>query len=228
MEEHPIGCIGFLFWLLRGGGSLSSDQPEELPYRKRDNFLTPAELHFFKVLKPLTERHFHVCSKVRISNLLYVVNRYQNLGHANRIDRKHVDFVLCDPKSMQPVLVIELDDSSHRRADRQARDELVDSAFKAAEMPILHVICRRQYNPEELKQQIRAALKPKDDADEIVSATLVEAEGNDEASLRGGPPQCPKCRIAMVERTGTRGQYKGKRFWGCPCYPECKHIVAID
>ena len=38
-----------------------------------------------------------------------MLGQYPRHGHANRIDRKHVDFVLCEPTSMQPKLIIELD-----------------------------------------------------------------------------------------------------------------------
>ena len=40
----------------------------------------------------------------------------------NRIHAKHIDFVLCDPGNLQPILCIELDDPSHNRPDRIERD----------------------------------------------------------------------------------------------------------
>jgi len=40
-------------------------------------------------------------------------------------------------------------------------------------------------------------------------------------------PPCPKCGKPMALRTAQRGKAKGKQFWGCSAYPECKGIVAI-
>lgn len=100
MGNEPAGCIGFLFQLLGIGNLGDNTSSEPLPYRKRDVFLSAAELKFFHALTQTVGQHFHVCAKVRIGDLLYVVNRYQNLAHANKIERKHVDFVLCDPSSM--------------------------------------------------------------------------------------------------------------------------------
>ena len=228
MDGESQGCMGFIFKLLRIGGqsqpTTEASQTEALPYRQRDNFLSPAELSFFHVLRQVAANHFHVCAKVRVSDLLYVVQRRSNMGHANRIDRKHVDFVLCNPKTMQPALVVELDDSTHQRKDRQERDELIDAAFAAAELPILHVPCRSSYNHEEIKQLIRGALQ--------ASRSSVEAPAPESiAPISVAPshaPQCPKCNIAMVERTASRGKNKGKRFWACPSYPECRKIIAID
>jgi len=54
----------------------------------------------------------------------------------NRIDRKHVDFLLCDPATMRPLLGVELDDASHQRRDREQRDRLMEQAFAAAELPL--------------------------------------------------------------------------------------------
>lgn len=224
MSGEPQGCLGIILKLFGFSGGSDESEPVSLPYRQRDHFLSAAELSFFHVLNQVTASHFHVCTKVRISDLLYVVNRRENLGHANRIDRKHVDFVLCNPKTMQPILVVELDDASHQRRDRQERDALVDAAFLAADLPILHVPCRSNYDPENLKQQIRsvlsltatATLPPTPPA---ISENVVEASS---------VPQCPKCNITMVERVASRGSKKGKRFWACPSYPDCRKIVAID
>ena len=225
MADDPPGCLGILlkmFGVTAGSPAINS---EALPYRQCDNFLSAAELAFFQVLKQVAGDRFYVCAKVRISDLLYVVNRRNNMGHANRIDRKHVDFVLCDPNTMQPVLVVELDDASHQRKDRQERDELVDAAFGAAELPILHVVCRQRYRVEDLKQQIKAAFKPVgSDLTMPPPIAITHATLANQTSA----PICPKCNVAMVERKASRGNHRGKRFWACPSYPDCRKIVAID
>lgn len=69
----------------------------------------------------------------------------------HKIDRKHVDFLLCDPVTMRPMVGIELDDNSHQRPDRQERDAFVDQAFQAAGLPLLHVAVKRAYVVTELE-----------------------------------------------------------------------------
>jgi hypothetical protein len=66
--------------------------------------------------------------KVSLDDMFYAQSgdRGANVGWRNRIARKHVDYLLCDPGSMRPVLGIELDDASHERAAREARDQFVD------------------------------------------------------------------------------------------------------
>jgi hypothetical protein len=62
--------------------------------------------------------------------------------------------VLCDRNAVRPLLAIELDDSSHNRADRKARDAFVDSALKAAGLPIIHVPASASYNAKKLAAAI--------------------------------------------------------------------------
>ena len=138
---------------------------------------------------------------------------------------------------MKPVLAIELDDTSHQRKPRQTRDELVDQAFAAAGLPILHVKCRQAYAPEELRQQIRHELKmaatPESSSSRhenpggkgIASASeapLLTSDSRDEV------PHCPKCNDPMVKRKAARGKHANKQFWACPNYPRCRKIIPID
>lgn len=56
----------------------------------------------------------------------------------NKVQSKHIDFVICD-SSMHVKLCLELDESSHDRADRQQRDEFVDSVLTNCGYQVLHV-----------------------------------------------------------------------------------------
>jgi very-short-patch-repair endonuclease len=79
-------------------------------------------------------------------------------AYQNKIDRKHVDFVLCTSDDLAPVLAVELDDGSHERRDRRARDAFVDRALDIAGLPILRVPAQRGYAPGELRGLIEAKL----------------------------------------------------------------------
>ena len=41
-----------------------------------------------------------------------------------------MDFLLADPEVLEPVLLIEVDDSSHETAARQSRDDFVDGVYR--------------------------------------------------------------------------------------------------
>ena len=61
-----------------------------------------------------------------------------------------MDFVICEPKYLKPILVVELDDSSHDEPDRQERDGFVDRALSAGGIAILHVQAKSAYSPKEI------------------------------------------------------------------------------
>lgn len=58
-------------------------------------------------------------------------------SYFNKVQAKHVDFVLCD-KKMVARIIIELDDSSHNRPDRQARDSFVDEILENVGYKVIH------------------------------------------------------------------------------------------
>src|ERR1700752_312435 len=100
---------------------------ENSPYRKKDCLLTPAERSFYEVLQRVAGDDMQVFAKVRLVDLVWLPKGTQNRqAHLNRVMSKHVDFVLCNRKTVSPVLVIELDDSSHNMSHRQGRDAVVN------------------------------------------------------------------------------------------------------
>ena len=141
-SQQKPGCLALLLGLV--GIKLSGPKPAELsteslptdpdplPYRLRDDFLSPAEISFYQVIKTMVGNYFTICPKVSLADLFFVTRPNENKSAYNRINRKHVDFVICEPKTMVPLFAIELDGSSHERADRMERDAFVDSVFEAA------------------------------------------------------------------------------------------------
>ena len=157
------GCLSLLtFGLLGRSKAVPQDvRPSgpDYPYCLRDDFLSAAEISFYHVLRSTLALDVTIVIKPRLSDILFVRQPHINKGARNRIDRKHVDFLLCETATMTPRLVVELDDSSHQKQDRQERDELVDGSLRAAGLPILHVRAAKGYVPQELFAQIQQAIQ---------------------------------------------------------------------
>lgn len=131
-----------------------------LYYLKKALF-TPAERSFLGVLEGVLPHGVRVFGKVRLEDIFGVVKgltRGENQAARNRINRKHVDFLLVRTNDLSPVAGIELDDSSHDEEDRQQRDALVDEVFKSGGLPLLHVTAQKAYNPTEIKSKLAALL----------------------------------------------------------------------
>ncbi len=211
---------------LLGGHEADPAETQEgpLPYHLRDDFLSPAERSFYLVLRQAVGDWALVCPKVSLGDLFYAKtgDRGENQAFTNRISRKHVDFLLCDPATVQPRLGLELDDRSHQRPDRQERDRLVERVFAAAGLPLARLPVQHAYNTAELAQSLRRQAHHQD------PAPATSALGSpDPATPSATPPACPKCGSPMVLRTAKKGANQGQQFWGCPNYPGCRAIINL-
>ncbi len=193
----------------------------EFPYLLRDDFLSPAEQSFYLVLKQVVSDRALICPKVSLSDLFYVKSndpsKYRT--YTNKIDKKHVDFLLCDPKTVNPLLGIELDDKSHQKSDRKERDEFVKMVYKAANIPLISIPVHRSYSTSELDSLLR----------QHIGFNEVETPNQSaNAENQSSTPLCPKCGNEMVLRTVKSGSNQVKQFWGCPDYPRCRGILKIE
>jgi hypothetical protein len=183
--------------ILSGGGGRAA-RLHDFRYFLRDNFLSPAEQSFYLVLKHLVSDQAIICTKVSLGDLFFVKSndRSKFRTYTNKIDRKHVDFLLCDPKTVQPLVGLELDDKSHQRSDRKVRDEFVEMVFKAAKLPLLRIPAQRAYSTSELT----TLLSP------LISLNSIGTPSQPVFPEKENPaPLCPKCGREMVVRIAKKG-----------------------
>lgn len=124
-------------------------------YRKH-RFMTDAEVRFFRALMVAIGGKYQVFAKPRLNDIIYAVDpdrsKWQSM--TNKLQMKHVDFLLNDKVSLEPVCVVELDDSSHNRSERKARDNFVNAALKSAGVPIVHFSVKVSYSSAEILQKL--------------------------------------------------------------------------
>jgi hypothetical protein len=224
MSAKKPGCLTS-FLRMFGLGKQSSGitgrelEPDQLPYRLRDDFLSPAETSFYQVLKTTVGAGLIICPQVSLAAIFYVPHGESSQAYKNKIDRKMIDFLLCDPRTLKPVFAIELDDSSHARPDRQERDAFVEEVFAAAELPLVHIPARQAYNTNELIALFQAAMQKK---------RVEKPNEKQPVNAQAQPPVCPKCGAPMVLRTAKRGNTPGQQFYGCPNYPRCRVVIPFQ
>ena len=133
-------------------------------YALRPVILSPAERSFLGVLEPLLPEEIGYLVKIRLGDVFTTrkgLDPSRRAGARNRINQKHVDFLLIRTSDLTPLAGIELDDSSHEAEDRQRRDAFVDSIFQGCRVPLLHVVARATYNPAELRASLTEILARK-------------------------------------------------------------------
>lgn len=127
---------------------------ETFPYKVTRSLLQPSELVFYRSLVSVVGKRALICPKVRLGDVFFVVDFKENLPHYFRIAKKHVDFLLCNPQTIKPIVGIELDDEGHQQADRKERDRFIKRVFEAAGLPLVHIPVQPRYNAHELAKRL--------------------------------------------------------------------------
>jgi hypothetical protein len=128
------------------------------PYKLTQSLLTASEAAFYSALLLAAGRRYVVFAKVRLADLCQDLDRWADIRAFNKVSSKHVDFVLCDATTFQPVLAVELDDRSHMRADRRSRDAFVDGIFRTMGLGVYRQWVRHSYDPAAIARGIEDAL----------------------------------------------------------------------
>lgn len=164
LVAHKLGLLK----PAKGEAVAKDGEAPSLGYIVRERVLSPAECTFLTALRQAVQVEraapsLIVLASVRLAEVLAVNsprsgNRSAWQTAFNRVASKQVDFVICDAATTRPVLVVELDDQSHERSERQERDGFVDRACRSAGLPILHVRAAARYDPQVLAKQIAEKL----------------------------------------------------------------------
>jgi hypothetical protein len=121
-----------------------------------ESLLTPAEKLFYRSLDIAIAGRLQILCKVRLADLFQVASNdtKERQRLFRKIAAKHIDFLLVEPDRLEPILAIELDDSSHGRSDRKERDQFLDELFAIVEFPLLRVRAAAVYSPRQILRAI--------------------------------------------------------------------------
>ena len=127
-----------------------------LRFRKQEYIFSNAEHRFFNHLIEAVGDDYLVFGKVRIADVLTPDDRLSRKTWwraFTTISSKHLDFVLCR-RDASIVCAIELDDRSHDKPERLARDAFVDAACAQAGLPLIRFTVRRRYNVADIRRAL--------------------------------------------------------------------------
>ena len=222
-------------------------------YESRGALFTLAERSFLGVLEQALDGRYRVFGKVRLGDIVKPAkgsDKSRRTSAQNRINQKHVDFVVCASSDLAVIGVIELDDKSHDRNDRGARDQFVDTALSGAGIAIIHFPAKQGYTLIDVRSKlaesfairpvapVSAPVPPASLGEMAMPAKDVNTEmSTDSAAMpvvapvqviaQAAAPVCPKCDSAMVKRQAAKGPHAGKFFWACSAFPKCRQVVAV-
>lgn len=129
-------------------------------YDGKQYLFTKTEWTFFNILHGAVGERYLVMGKPRIADVLFVRKGQTRSDWArafSQISSKHIDYVIIEPQGGRIVAAIELDDPSHQRQDRQARDVFVNKAFVEAGIPLLRYPTAKEYDAAIIARDVEGA-----------------------------------------------------------------------
>lgn len=102
-------------------------------YARKPTIVSRAEHEFLQLLRQISPDKYEVVPQVA---LLSVIEKKTNTAYRNELFRI-CDYCFVDRDTFEPLLLVELNDSSHKRSDRKARDEKVAAICADAELPLV-------------------------------------------------------------------------------------------
>ena len=193
---------------------MTAEKKERLPYRLREPFLSKTEAALFRLLTDLMGNRYVICPKVALTDLFMIVRPNENVHFFNKIFRKHVDFLMCDPKTFAPSFGVEMVKSISKDGMREA-DKFVAELFSDAGIPLVHIPSNDKYEPADLIALFQLAV--------VKVGKNLPAD-----AIIDSVPNCPVCGKMMVLRMHRNGPENGKKYYGCIDSPTCAGVVAIN
>jgi hypothetical protein len=131
------------------------------PYRRRGSLFSRDERRFYDALRQAVGGRFLIFAQMRLIDLLELPKGVRGSPFwFAKVRYKHVDFVLCDPDTAEPVLAIELDGASHQSQVQRQRDAEKDAVLEQAGLPLLRVPSQKGgYAPRALADTIGELLE---------------------------------------------------------------------
>lgn len=187
----------------------------DTPYRLRDHFLSVPEIALLRLLQKMAGERYIICPKVALTDIFTIVRPNENVHFYNKIFRKHVDFLLCDPKTLNPVIAVELV-KPIARTETRASDQFMEELFSQEGIPLVHIPLGVNYEVSDLVNLFTIA----------VTKTKEVAHPHRNAA-DDSVPLCPICGKMMVLRIQRDGASGGRKYYGCMDSPRCAGMLEI-
>ncbi|MDA9557010.1 DUF2726 domain-containing protein [Vibrio sp.] len=189
------------------------EKMKDIHYKQKGTILTQQESTLLNALIQAVGKHGIVLSKIGTHHIVQPNSqkKKQNLIGFNRISRNHFDFVICDPQTMKPKVVLEFDDGKPLDKKKIERQVLIKHICQTASLPLISVNVKHSYQVSRLKQLLSAHVNT----------------GTAAHNVRF----CKRCNSPMIVKTATSGAYQGRRFYTCSRMPQCtytENFVTAD
>lgn len=93
-------------------------QRDQTTYQQKNSLITDYERYFYNILEETFGNEYKIQTQV---NLASIVKKVDNSKYQNELFR-NVDFGIFEKSTLKPLLMIEINDSTHKKGNRYKRD----------------------------------------------------------------------------------------------------------
>ena len=178
---------------------------KESQYKVKGATLNSNESVFYNALVSAVGNNGVVMPKVLMTQIIgpKATDKKQWFIANNRIARSYFDYVICDPRTFEPRVVIELDNGKELDKGKIERQKLVIHVCKSANLPLIGTHMKYSYQVGRLRRLL---------------ATHIELiEPDKEVRF------CKRCGSPMIIKVASQGDFKGRKFFTCSRQPHCTY-----
>ncbi|BCU76707.1 DUF2726 domain-containing protein [Luteolibacter sp. LG18] len=161
-RSPQAGRMERLFGWLPSAKSRTAPQDTEVSEVERTwrhkTLLTQSELSFLHVLNRVVQDRCLILTKARMADLFGFRRGEEASPVFEKIGSQHVDFVLCDPRTSEMLVAIEVDERAYVDAARAERNRFMDRLFAWNRLPLIRVPSSFLYAPEKLRRELSRVL----------------------------------------------------------------------
>lgn len=185
---------------------LKQENTAEYQYRKKGPLLNMSEGAFYNALVAAVGEHGVILSKVAMGTVLVphkTKNKKEWFIANNQIAKSYFDYVVCDARTLEPRVIIELDNGRELDKGKIDRQKLIMQVCKSAGLPLIGANIKYSYQVGKLRR--------------LLAAHIDLIESDKEVRF------CKRCGSPMVVKVATQGEFKGRRFFTCSRQPHCTY-----
>ena len=148
----PLLIVGALVIVILIIYFIAKRNPPMPNYFVKDRLMTNVELQYYRIISSYLGDRYLVLPQV---NLASVIDK-EDQGFRTELFR-NVDFGVFD-YNYRPLLLIEINDNTHFRRDRQERDKKVSAICRRAKMPLVTFWVKDGIDPERIVKTLNRYL----------------------------------------------------------------------
>lgn len=200
-----VVAILVVFFVVVQRRYLKQDELKDSAYKKKGPLLNTKETAFYNALIAAVGQHGVVMSKVNLSNVItpLATDKKQWFIASNRIAKSYFDYVVCDPRTLEVRVAIELDDGKELNKGKIDRQKLLIHVCKSAGIPLIGTNIKHSYQVGRLRR--------------LLAAHIDLIESDKEVRF------CKRCGSPMTIKIASQGEHKGRRFFTCSRQPHCTY-----